>query len=149
MNEEVAPLPGAQGEADLARVVIEVEGRRVGTEERPSHVRDGRELSLAQPSAVRLGESEPDLGRHDGVLTGELANESTVTGEAGHRAAGGFPCEEGLPKDLVHEKLVVAEKSEEFAGEGGSEGDRERSTDGRHGQECTEPPQKPTFESER
>jgi hypothetical protein len=131
-DEERAPLPRAQGEADLPRPAVEVERRPVRPQEWPSDVRNLREDSATKSNPVRFREREGDLGGDDGVLAGKLVDERPVAGESGHGTAGGLAGEKRFAKDLVDEHPVVPKDGEEGRGEGPQEGESEGANDDGH-----------------
>jgi hypothetical protein len=111
-NLERTPFAVSEGDPHFARLDVQVEGPRVGSEKDPMNVGDFRLDSLSKPTAMPFSEREGDACSDDGVLTGELMDKGPVAREPRESALGGFPGNEGLPKDLIREQAIVCHEGE-------------------------------------
>ncbi len=113
VHEPGAPLAIPEGEADLPGLWVEMKRLGIGSEEQAPDIRGSRAKTLAQASAVSLGEGEGDVGGDDGMLTGEVVDEGAVAGEARERATGRLVAEQRFPEYLVGQESVVGHEGED------------------------------------
>jgi hypothetical protein len=144
---EPRPLSEPEGEAEVARDRVEMQGIGVGAQEGAANVREGGGDALAEAAAMALVEGEGDVHGDTNMVEAD----AMVAGEglrvSDERAASGRTDVVGVANALVDEEAKIAEKSEdrgrkrggEFGGEGAANGGHPRESEGR-GMRIRKPP---------
>ncbi len=96
-NHPGAPNAATKGEANLARVRVEVERPSIRPDEGAPDVGHSGEESAGEAPAVLSSEGESELGGDDRMLASELVHESSVSREPRESPPGGLAGPERLP----------------------------------------------------
>jgi hypothetical protein len=97
------PFAVAKREPDFAGIDVEMEGGGRGAEEPLTNVGGSGVEALVESATITFGKGGGDAGSGDGVLSGELVNDSAVPGKPGELSSRGAVGKEGVAKDLVGE----------------------------------------------